>query len=389
MLDLVDGVLQLLVEDAAVGDDDDAVVDLLIAGVVQAREPVREPGDAVRLAAAGGVLDEVVASRAVRLGGGDQLVDRVELVVAREDDGLALLGARALRVRDLLLAVLDEHVGAEDVEEALPFEHLLPEVAGAVAGGVGRVAGPAADGARVAAPVEGQEARGLAGEPRGHVDLFRVGREVDEGSLLEAEEGDVRVAVLLVLADCVAPRLPGHRVLQLAGGDGHAVEREEEVDLVAFPRVAARLARDGQFVPLEASERVRVEAVRRFEVGEAEGLAEEAEAVAEDVQRPLVAELLHERLDKRGLEVRAVERGHLRPELRLRVADEREGARGEQRAADIPLLTVARPPATSEQHRLDGGLERELVCVGTHRLCLAIPAVTWPLFRSSTAEKPA
>ena len=176
-----------------------------------------------------------------------------------------------------------------------------------------RIAGPAADGARVAAPVEGEEARGLAGEPRGHVDFFRVGGEVDEGPLLEAEEGDVRVAVLLVLADRTAPRLPGHRVLQLAGGDGYPVEREEEVDLMALPGMAQCLPRDGQFVPLELRERVRIETMRRLEVGEPEGLAEEAEPVAEDVQRPLVVELLHEHLDEGGLEVRAVEGGHALP----------------------------------------------------------------------------
>ena len=66
VLDLVDRVLELLVEHAPVGDDDDAVEDLLVARVVQAREPVREPGDAVGLAAAGRVLDQVVAARRLR-----------------------------------------------------------------------------------------------------------------------------------------------------------------------------------------------------------------------------------------------------------------------------------------------------------------------------------
>ena len=91
---------------------------------------------------------EVVAPRPVGACGGDQPVDGVELVVAREDHRLALLGAGALRVLDLLLAGLEEDVGAEDVEEALAFEHLAPEVVGAVAVGVGRVAGAAVDGRR-------------------------------------------------------------------------------------------------------------------------------------------------------------------------------------------------------------------------------------------------
>ena len=268
-----------------------------------------------------------------------------------------------------------------------PFEHLLPEVPGAVAARVWRIAGPAADGARFAAPVEGEEARGLAGEPRGHVDFVRVGGEVDEGPFLEAEEGDVRVAVLLVLADRAAPRLSGHRVLQLAGGDGYPVEREEEVDFMALPGMAQGLARDGQFIPLEPSERVRIETVRRPEVGEPEGLAEEAEPVAEDVQRPLVVELLHEHVDEVGLEVRAMEGGHLLPELRLRITYEGEGARGKERAVDIPSVAIAFAPATIEQHRLDGGLERRLSCVGTHRLRLSVPAAVCPLSRSSIVTR--
>ena len=84
VLDLVDGVLQLAVEDAPVGDDDDAVEDLLVGGGVQAREAVREPRDAVRLAAARRVLDEVVAPRPVGARRLDEPVDGVELVIARK-----------------------------------------------------------------------------------------------------------------------------------------------------------------------------------------------------------------------------------------------------------------------------------------------------------------
>ena len=160
------------------------------------------------------------------------------------------------------------------------------------------------------------------------------------------KERGVRIAVLLVLADRAAPRLPGHRVLQLAGGDGYSVEREEEVDLMAFPGMAQCLPRDGQFIPFELSERVRIETVRRLEVGEPEGPAEEAEPVTEDVQRALVVELLHDHVDEIGLEVRAMKCGHLRPELRLRVAYEGEGARGKERAVDVPFFAIALGPAT-------------------------------------------
>ena len=63
MLDLVNRILQLPVEHLAVGDDDDAVVGLRILRVVQTGEPMREPRNAVRLPAAGGVLNEIIPAR--------------------------------------------------------------------------------------------------------------------------------------------------------------------------------------------------------------------------------------------------------------------------------------------------------------------------------------
>ena len=72
-------------------------------------------------------------------------------------------------------------------------------------------------------------------------DLVGVGGEVDEGATLEAEERRVGVAVLLVLADGVAPVLAGHRVLEFAHRHRHAVEHEDEVERVALARVARHL----------------------------------------------------------------------------------------------------------------------------------------------------
>ena len=66
VLELVDRVLKLLVEHDAVGHHDHAVEDALVGGVVQRREPVREPADRVALAAAGRMLDEVVVPHALR-----------------------------------------------------------------------------------------------------------------------------------------------------------------------------------------------------------------------------------------------------------------------------------------------------------------------------------
>ena len=60
VFELVDRVLKLLVEHHAVGDHDHAVEDPFVALVVQRRKAVGEPADSVALAAAGGMLDQVI-----------------------------------------------------------------------------------------------------------------------------------------------------------------------------------------------------------------------------------------------------------------------------------------------------------------------------------------
>ena len=73
---LVDRVLQLPVEDQPVGDDDDGIEDLLILCIVQACQPVRQPGDGVALTAASGMLDKVVVPDALRFRVGFQRCGR-------------------------------------------------------------------------------------------------------------------------------------------------------------------------------------------------------------------------------------------------------------------------------------------------------------------------
>ena len=65
-------------------------------------------------------------------------------MVAGEDHGLVDdAPSTALVVFALFLFLFDEHEVAEDVEEAVAFQHFLPEIAGAVARGVLRVASAA------------------------------------------------------------------------------------------------------------------------------------------------------------------------------------------------------------------------------------------------------
>lgn len=77
---------------------------------------MRQPGDGVRLAAAGRVLDEVGLPRAVFAGVGDELAHAVKLVVAGEDQeapaGLAAVLVFFLHLVDEVADEVKHAVGA-------------------------------------------------------------------------------------------------------------------------------------------------------------------------------------------------------------------------------------------------------------------------------------
>ena len=184
--------------------------------------------------------------------------------------------------------------------------------------------------------------------------------------------------------------LAGHRVLELARRHRHAVEREDEVERVALARVARHLPRDGQLVALEAREGVRVEAVRRREVRDAEGASRRSlNPWRRTSSEPLSVEFARERArrcaDSRSSPWRAA---MLRPIVGLRLADEGDGARGEQRPVDIPLAELACAPAGLEEHRLDGGLEGLLGGVGGHVAFGCVPASGAAGFSGPAARGP-
>ena len=90
--------------------------------VVEAGEPMGQPGDAVAFAAAGGVLDQVVVPRPLGLRRRQQLPHGVELMVAGEDDRLL---ADLLTALDLLIDG-QVHEAGEDVEPSVALARLPP-----------------------------------------------------------------------------------------------------------------------------------------------------------------------------------------------------------------------------------------------------------------------
>src|SRR5699024_8818575 len=131
------------------------------------------------------------------------------------------------RIRILIHVGLQENLRTEDGQEALPLQHLFPEVRRGRTRRVSRV--PRGTGIVVAA-VERQEVRLLPSELRGHVHLVVVDGEVHQRARAEAEPRLTgRVGILPVLRDGRAPLLLEER-LQLAGRHRQTVDEEDEID---------------------------------------------------------------------------------------------------------------------------------------------------------------
>ena len=90
MVELIDSVLQLTIQHPAVGNDDDRLEDFLVVVIVQAGEPVSQPGNGVRLAGTSAVLNEIVPAGAIGLYIGQQLGHHIQLVIPGEDHPLGL-----------------------------------------------------------------------------------------------------------------------------------------------------------------------------------------------------------------------------------------------------------------------------------------------------------
>jgi hypothetical protein len=127
---LVDRFLELVVEDGAVGDDDDGVKLLRALRGVEGGELMGDPGDGVGFTGAGAVLDEVFLAGAFGAGCFDELADDVPLVIAGEDHRLLLI---LPAVPVLLFLDFEVNEAGEDVEQVVGQQHFVPEVVGGVA----------------------------------------------------------------------------------------------------------------------------------------------------------------------------------------------------------------------------------------------------------------
>jgi hypothetical protein len=345
LFELVHGFLDLLVEDAAVGDDDDRVEDAPVGGIVQTRELVGEPGNGKALAAAGAVLDEVTLARALGAGMGNEAAHGVDLVVAGEDE-LSFLAPFVVRFVEGVHEVPDE------VEEAVRRPYLVPEVTGGKAERVGRVAGAGA-----VALVKGKEARSAAVQFGGEGGEVGVDGEVGE----DAAEGEERlaagIAVVAVLALGVLDSLPFEGLLELGREEGQPVEEEDDVEAFFGVGAVAQLAHDGEAVALDFLLVGRVEASFGDEVGHVEAAAAVAQAVAQEGDGAFALDLALQALQEAALGLLSQLVDVPGPHFGLGAHDEVEDVCGNEAAGAVVGGVGAFLVTVGQQRLFDGRFE--------------------------------
>ena len=245
-----------------------------------------EPGDGVRLPAAGRMLDEISLPRAVLVRIGQEPPHHVELVVARPDLLLPLLA------RLLILGLDDLCVVLQDVGQPVAGDDARPEVLSFEAVRIRRVPGTI-----VPALVEWQEPRGFALEVRAEPHLVLIHGEMRH-TAAELEELFARVAIALVLFHSVLDRLFGEAVLQLERGDRQAVDEQAEVERpLGLVAAVAELARDREAVLRIAFSSSGV-AGRRRTVEEFDVMRPVLDPIAEHVDDTTLADLALEASQK-------------------------------------------------------------------------------------------
>ena len=275
---LLDGVADLPVEDAPVGDHDDRVECRSVV-LRESDQLVGQPGDGVALPAARRVLDQVAPARPVRRGVGQQPAHHVELLVARPNlCPLFLAGLLVLHLHHLGVVL-------QDVGQALASQHVSPQVVGLEAARVGRIAG-----AVVPAPVERQEPGRLPLEVGAEAHVALVHREVGHAAA-ELEQLLAGVAVILVLPHRIVNGLLGEAVLQLEREDRQAVDEEPDVERpLGVVAAVAELPDDGEAVLLEALLRPHVPGRRRA-VEQVQVVRAVSDAVAQHVDGAALGDL--------------------------------------------------------------------------------------------------
>ena len=318
--------LQLRINHRAVRHHQHRIEHLLVLRIVQLREKMRRPRDAVRLPRARRVLHQILPADPIHQHRSLEFSSYVELMKPRENHPGDLL----------LLVPLRDEIPAENFQPAFPRPHLLPQI---------RCAMPACRVHRIPrraliALVERQELRRLPLQLRHHRHLAIAHRKMHQRSAWESQQRlAFRLPVKTILIDRVADALREIR-LKLHGRHRQPVEEKHEVDAVFIAQRVSHLPHHPQSVRSVSREDLGIDRERRFKLRQLQRLLQpqQLHALPHYIQSPALVHLFPQSRQQRLTRLRSVILLQRLPSLWLRCLHPCQNIRGEKR----PRPVVAR-----------------------------------------------
>ena len=242
-------------------------------------QAVGKPGNGIRFARTGTVLDQIILSRAVDLHICEQLGHDIQLVVSRENHAFRFNLAGLLITINLQMQILLQYL-----KQPVPAKDVLPEIGSIITIRIVRIS-LAADPAGTVAPlVEGKEICPGTFEAGGHIYICKIHGKVDQDTLFKCKYSISSGAVELVLGDGICSILTRELALQLHGDNRDAVQEQDDIDAVLILERVMELAGTVEDIGLILDDRRRIETGLRFPENRTELDAAIGKTVAEHVQ---------------------------------------------------------------------------------------------------------
>ena len=240
MFNLGNGVLKLLVQDRAVGDNDDAVEIGSAVFLAHSYELVSCPGNGIGFSRASAVLNQVRLARTFQTYGSQYVGDAFPLVKAGEKLIFFKICTASCVLGFLLFG---DNKAMKNAQPVVFLQHLLPEIGDRVRVVLSRRVAFSA----VIPPVEGQKISCMSRQLRSHADITVAHGEMNYGAALESQQRFRkprlfigRGSVFAVLGYGCFDRL-GKVGFELDGSDGNSIDKKGQIQFVRFVFGIAKL----------------------------------------------------------------------------------------------------------------------------------------------------
>ena len=284
-------------------------------------QPIGDPCNGVGLARTRRMLDEIIFAGAVLLYIGQHFPHNIVLMIPRETH---LFLGDGFHHAVLFLGFFFLYIGNEpldQIQQAVPLQNFFPQITGDIAVRVCRVACTTALTCSVGTLIEGHKPRAAVRKLGRHPHFIEVNGKINEKTVVGTKCKFLGAAVILVLVDCTGAVLPGELIFQFQCNHRDTVDRKHHINGVRVARRIAELPGTAQNIGFVAFECFGVQPGFRLEVARPQFAAHILDAVAQDMEQPLIGDGSLQPVIQLFYRLVAVVPGIFRPFFRLGLGD--------------------------------------------------------------------